>query len=99
MVTDLQVSPKRSPLSLGYTNTYGPRDSCAPSGQRNYQPDAVRYDAKGVGTQFMIVSGVGGGCGKGRCPETFSHLVILELDLSSQEQRSTNYSWVAEVNI
>ena len=61
-VTDLQVSPRHSPLSLGYTNTCGPRDSCAPSSQRKCQFGAVRYGAKDVGTQFMIVSGatVGG---------------------------------------
>ena len=57
LVTDLQVSPRHYPLSLGYTNTCGSRDSCAPYGQRKRQPDAVRYDAKDVGTQFTIVSG------------------------------------------
>ena len=84
---------------MGYINKYGPRDSRAPSDQRNHQPDAIRHGTKGVGTQFMIVSGVGGGCGEGRCPETFSHLVILEFDLSTQEQRSTNYPCVVEVNV
>ena len=79
-VTDLQVSPKRSPSLLDYTNTYGPRDSCALSVQRNYEPDAVQYGMRGVGTQFMIVTSVGSGCqGKGRHPESFTHLIILDL--------------------
>jgi len=61
-VTDLQVSPRRSPSLLGYTVTCDPRDSCAPSARRNYQPNTMRCGvSKGVGTRFIIVTGVGGG--------------------------------------
>ena len=42
------------------------------------QPDAMRSDVKDVGTQFMIVSGVGGGWGRGSCPKDFSRLVTLD---------------------
>jgi hypothetical protein len=100
-VTDLRVSPKHSPLSLGYTNTCGPRGSCAPSGKRNCEPDGVRYGVKDVGTQFMmmIASGVGGCWGRGRCPESFSHLIIL-IDRATQARRSiVNYPCVAEGNV
>jgi hypothetical protein len=63
-MTDLQVSPKHSPLSLGCTNKYGLRDSYAPSGQRRCQLIAMGCGVKGGGTQAMIVSEVGGGWGK-----------------------------------
>ena len=52
----------------GRRNTsFGPRDSCAPSVQRNH----VRYGMKGVDTQLMVVTGVVI-AGKGRCPGSFS---------------------------
>ena len=58
-----------------YRSTFGPRDFCAPSVQRNHEPDAVRYGVGGVGTRFMIVTSVVGGGEKGRYPEGFSHLI------------------------
>ena len=76
-MTDLQVSPERSPSSLGYTNTYGPVDSCAPSGQGSYSPDVVRYSMKDVGTKFMTVSGVGGGSGKTELTEMPRNFLTL----------------------
>ena len=61
-----------------YRSTFGPRDSCSPSVQRNHEPDAVRYGVRGVGTRFMTLTetGVVGGWEKGRYPESFSHLIL-----------------------
>ena len=58
-MTDLQVSPRRSPSSLGYTNTSDPRGSCVPSDKGDIS-SKMCGGIRNVGTQFMTLSVVAG---------------------------------------